>query len=317
MDEMDALPDAAEAPRTGILCVAFPLVSRCMLSPAPTRPPAPDDIDALSRLVRLLRFRTRVFFSGRFCGDADYRHPDVPAQFHFVLEGRMAVSDERSGMTREVDAPGLIAFPCGNPHRIVATEPGGCRLLCCYVLPIDAVSSGLIRALPNPLVVDLRRNPVLAALAQLLAAEAAHERPGRDEGLQLHLKGVVLEAVRLALVEGQVPVGVLPVLADARLARAVAAFLERPGAHWTVAGLARAAGMSRSAFAVSFVRVAGTTPQQFLSAVRFDLGARLLAEGVPAKAVARAVGYASSSSFARSMRQSRSRPPRASPPSDP
>jgi AraC-like DNA-binding protein len=279
-----------------------------MLSPAPLRTLASDDADALSRLVRLLRFRTHIFFSGRLCGDAGYEHRNIPAQFHFVLEGRLVVHDLGTAQTREIEAPGLIAFPTANPHRIVAGAPSGCRLLCCYVLPTDAVSAALVRALPNPMVVDLRGHDVLRLMGQLIAAEAALARPGRDEGLQLHLKTVVLEAIRIALSDGEVLEGILPVLADARLARAVAAFLERPGAHWTIASLARMAGMSRSAFAATFARVAGTTPQQFLSAVRFELGARLLAEGVPMKAVARAVGYASSSSFARSMRQSQQRP---------
>lgn len=280
-----------------------------MLSPAPVRTVAMPDADALSRLVRLLRFRIRIFFSGRLCGDADYAHPDIPAQFHFVLEGRLTVRDLSSGHVREIDAPGLIAFPTANPHRIHAAKGDPCRLLCCYVLPIDAVSAGLIRALPNPLVVDLASHDTLRALSQLLASEASRMQPGHDEGVQLLLRSVVLEAARLALCSGQVSPGILPLLADARLARAVAAFLERPGARWTIASLARMAGMSRSAFAATFARVAETTPQQFLSAVRFDLGARLLAEGVPMKAVARAAGYASSSSFARSMRQAQRRTP--------
>jgi AraC-like DNA-binding protein len=290
-----------------------------MLSPAPPRTLASDDADALSRLVRLLRFRTHVFFSGRLCGDATYEHRDIPAQFHFVLEGKLAVTDLGTAQKRVIEAPGLIAFPVAKPHRIVAAAPSTCRLLCCYVLPTDAVSAALIRTLPNPMVVDLRGHDVLRLMGQLIATEAGMARPGRDEGLQLHLKTVVLEAIRIALSAGQVLEGILPVLADARLARAVAAFLERPGAHWTIASLARVAGMSRSAFAATFARVAGTTPQQFLSAIRFELGARLLAEGVPMKAVARAVGYASSSSFARSMRQSQLRPlpADASPPSDP
>lgn len=278
-----------------------------MLSPAPNRPPSGDGSDALSKLVRLLRFRTKVFFSGRLCDSADYA-ADIPAQFHFVLEGRLVVRDARTATTREIDAPAFIAFPTFNPHRISAPDHSGCRLLCCYVLTMDAVSDVLIRALPNPMILDLRRNAALAALGELLAMEASNARPGSDECVQMLLKAVVTEAVRIALTEGQVSAGLLPVLSDARLARAVAAFLDTPGARWTIASMARVAGMSRSAFAATFGKVAGVTPQQFLSAVRFDLGSRLLAEGVPMKAVARAVGYASSSSFSRSMRQSRVRP---------
>jgi AraC-like DNA-binding protein len=288
-----------------------------MLSPAPARTLAADHADALSRLVRLLRFRTAVFYSGRLCGDAEYDQLDIPAQFHFVTEGRLLVRDLRTGQTRAVDAPGFVAFPTPNPHRIFAADPAGCRLLCCYVLPLDSVSAGLIRALPNPLAMDLRSQPVLSALGVLLAAEAAQANPGRDECLQLHLKAVVMEAVRHGLAEGRISTGLLQVLSDARLARSVSAFLERPGAHWTIAALARAAGMSRSAFAATFSQVAGCTPQQFLSAVRFDLASRLIAEGVSMKAVARAVGYASSSSFARSMRHSRSRSADAVPTSGP
>lgn len=199
------------------------------------------------------------------CAD---EHRNLPAQFHFVLEGWLLVHDIGTAQTRGIEAPVLIAFPTANPNRIVASSPSGCRLLCCYVLPTDAVSAAIVRALPNPMVVDLRGHDVLRLMGQRIAAEAV---------------------------------------------------VTRPGAHWTIASLARIAGMSRSAFAATFARVAGTTPQQFLSAVRFELGACLLAEGVPMKAVARAVGYASSSSFARSMRQSQQRQPAtdASPPSGP
>lgn len=278
-----------------------------MLSPVPLRNPPADPADALSRLLKLLNFRTRVFFSGRFCGDTDYDRINVPAQFHFVLEGQLLVSDAQTGTSREVCAPALVAFPSSNPHRLEASHFGGCRLLCCYVLPVDAVSAALVRALPNPLYLDLKPHPSLATLSGLLAAEAASGLPGQDEAMALHLRSVILAVIRVALREGHLAPSMLPVLTDARLARAVTGFLERPGARWTIASLARLAGMSRSAFAATFTRVAGATPQQFLSAVRFDLAARLLDQGVPAKAVARAVGYASSSSFARSVRQSRSR----------
>ena len=286
-----------------------------MLSPVAPAQDARDEVDALSRLMRLLRFRTKIFYSGRFCGEARYERSEAPAQFHFLLDGHLRVTDESTGVHFDVEAPGLVVFPSGNPHRLDADGACGVRMLCCHVLPIDAVSAALIHALPNPMRVDLRSSATFAALSQLIQIEATGDRPGREEALSLHLRGVVMEAVRVALSSGGVPTGVLPLLSDARLARAVAAFLDRPGAHWTIASLARTAGMSRSAFAATFVRIAGTTPQQFLSGVRFALAERLLAQGVAVKAVAGAVGYASASSLARSLRQARGRagPPTTTP----
>jgi AraC-like DNA-binding protein len=273
-----------------------------MLSPAPRRPHIEDTADALSRLIRLLQFATDVFHTGGFCGEAVYDRTDTPAQFHFVLEGCLHVRDLAGGTQLRIDAPGLIAFPVASPHQL-SSGAEGCHLLCCYVRPNDAVSAALIHALPQPMRLDLRLHPRLASLAQLLQLEISELRPGHDEALNLYLRSVVMEAMRVALSEGGVPTGLLPAIAEPRLARAIAAFLERPGAHWTIAALARTAGMSRSAFAATFARVAAMTPQQFLSAARHDLGARLLAQGVPAKAVARTVGYASASSLARSIRQ--------------
>ena len=273
-----------------------------MLSAAPRRPQTEDSADALSRLIRLLRFGTDVFHAGGFCGEAVYDRTDIPAQFHFVLEGRLEVRDFASGIQIGIDAPGLIAFPVASPHQL-SSGAQGCRLLCCYVQPKDAVSGALIRALPRPMRLDLRLHPRLSSLAQLLQLEISEPRPGHEEALNLYLRSVVMEAVRVVLSEGGVSAGLLPAIAEPRLARAIAAFLERPGEHWTIASLARTARMSRSAFAATFARVAAMTPQQFLSAVRHDLGTRLLAQGLSAKAVARTVGYASASSLARSIRQ--------------
>jgi AraC-like DNA-binding protein len=287
-----------------------------MLSPAPRRPQIETHADALSRLVRLLQFGTDVFHAGGFCGQAVYERVDVPAQFHFVLEGSLLVRDLARGTELRIDAPGLIAFPVPSPHQI-ASGIDGCHLLCCYVQPNDAVSAALIRALPQPMRLDLRVHSRLRGLAQLLQMEISEVKPGHDEALNLYLRSVVMEAVRVALAEGGVPPGLLSVITEPRLARAIAAFLERPGGRWTIASLARTAGMSRSAFAATFARVAAMTPQQFLSAVRHDLGARLLAQGVPAKAVARTVGYASASSLARSIRQAGRHGESSTPTADP
>jgi AraC-like DNA-binding protein len=278
-----------------------------MLAAAPLRSPPENDSDALSRLVRLLRFRATVFFSAGLAGEVRREPAGSAAHFYFVLEGQLTFSDPKTGATRRINAPGFAAIALANFQRDEASNADPFRLLCCDVSPIGTVSTALVRTLPTSLVIDLSANSVLAGLSELIALEVSQPRPGGDECIQSHLKVVITETVRLAMADGQFSPGLMPVLSDARLARAVAAFLDKPNGRWTVASMARAAGMSRSAFAATFANVAGTTPQQFISAVRFDLGSRLLAEGVPIKAVAVSVGYSSSSSFARSLRQARAR----------
>ena len=90
---------------------------------------------------------------------------------------------------------------------------------------------------------------------------------------------------------------------DPRLARAVLAVLENPGAPHTVASLAEKAGMSRASFAEHIARALGSGPMEFVQSVRLRAAARLLeTTDLPLKAVAAAVGYADPSSFSRAFR---------------
>jgi transcriptional regulator GlxA family with amidase domain len=92
-------------------------------------------------------------------------------------------------------------------------------------------------------------------------------------------------------------------LQDQRLARAVAAVVEKPGARHSLADLASLAGMSRSSFAERFSRTFGQSPLDFVLTVRLRHAAHLLATTqLPVKLVADAVGYASRSHFSRAFK---------------
>jgi AraC-like DNA-binding protein len=59
-----------------------------------------------------------------------------------------------------------------------------------------------------------------------------------------------------------------------------------PAAAWTVEGLARQAGVSRSVFAERFTAMVGQPPMQYLALWRTQLASRLLADGGHVGAVA-------------------------------
>jgi transcriptional regulator GlxA family with amidase domain len=95
--------------------------------------------------------------------------------------------------------------------------------------------------------------------------------------------------------------GTLPALfSDARIGRAIAGVLDCPSAPHSVTSLAKAAAMSRSAFAREFKAALGVTPMEFVTRVRLSLARRMLASTVrPVEAVAAEVGFSSRSHFSR------------------
>jgi len=91
---------------------------------------------------------------------------------------------------------------------------------------------------------------------------------------------------------------------DERIARALGRLRERPTDRWTVAALAKAAGLSRAAFARRFLAELGVPPLRYLAELRMDLGARLLAEGDASLAhIAAQVGYESEFAFSRAFKR--------------
>src|SRR5262249_8514110 len=83
---------------------------------------------------------------------------------------------------------------------------------------------------------------------------------------------------------------------DRRLAPALRLMHGEPGRAWQLAELAKAAAMSRTAFALHFKATAGMAPRAYLTAWRMRLAERALREqGTPVAVLAHALGYASGS----------------------
>ena len=85
---------------------------------------------------------------------------------------------------------------------------------------------------------------------------------------------------------------------DNRMASAIRSMHERPAVSWTVADLARAAAMSRSAFFDRFRQTVGMAPMEYLLHWRMVLAKDLLRHrDVSVAEIARCVGYGSASTF--------------------
>lgn len=104
--------------------------------------------------------------------------------------------------------------------------------------------------------------------------------------------------------------GWLAGLGDPHISRALASIHREPGRHWTLTGLARAAGLSRSLFAERFLARVGETPKRYLRSWRMHLAREALAGGsVGVAALAHKLGYQSEAAFRKAFQETTGQPP--------
>ena len=278
--------------------------------------------DPLSEVIALLQPRTvfskRISGAGRWSVRySDYGHPSFCA----VLEGRcrLLVDGHRALILEAGDflllpaTPGftLSSLEPGRLERFdprVSQAPAGevrhgtrggrpdVRLLGGYFV-FDSPDSGLLVSL-LPAVVHVRGAERLAVLVRLVGDESGERRSGRDLVLTRLVEVLLVEALRSAPGD-DAPPGLLRGLADARLAPAMRQMHGQLARSWTVAQLAKAAALSRSAFFERFTRTVGMAPMEYLlgwrMAVAKDLLRRERTLGIGE--VATRVGYGSASTF--------------------
>ncbi|MDM9621984.1 AraC family transcriptional regulator [Rhizobium sp. S96] len=204
-------------------------------------------------------------------------------------------------VNESVEAPSrpieTVPVQVAEGHFRVGPEEGAADL----VMRIGHCSFGapdanlLVSLLPDVVVVRGERR--LTTLMELIGEETRGRRPARDLVLERLLEVLLIEALRSGTDHTAAP-GLSRGLADERLSCALRAFHGRPAHPWTVADLAAAASLSRSAFFSRFSRIVGVPPMEYLLAWRMALAKQLLRMGgIGVDQVAERVGYGSASAF--------------------
>jgi AraC-like DNA-binding protein len=212
----------------------------------------------------------------------------LPATPGFTLSGFEAVSPKR------ID-PKRMPAPTGEVRHGTRGGTPDVRLLGGYFV-FDSPDASLLVSL-LPALVHVRGVERLSALVRLVGEESSELRPGRDLVLARLVELLLIEALRSTSGE-QAPPGLLRALADAQLATAMRQMHGQIARSWTVAHLARKAGLSRSAFFERFTRTVGLPPMEYLLAWRMAVAKDLLSRDEARIAeVAERVGYSSASTF--------------------
>lgn len=280
----------------------------------------PEQQSALDTLLRLVDLRCTVYHNQQLCGAWELEeHEPGQTCFHMVSHGRCELS--WAGQTWELSAGDLVLFPAEQPHRLRTVaqtgqamqtldmaqplQPQNTGLLCASVTFAHRAAQTLLQALPDMTLLrrDGQDRPWLTPLLQQVVWESQHPAPGQAAVLDQLAELIFMQAIRHHQTESGSPQGILGLLQDAHLTRAINRFQQQPERHWTLADLAAESAMSRSQFAQRFRQASGWTPARYMTWWRMQLAWEQLVRGTSVLQTALAVGYRSEAAFSRAFQQ--------------
>lgn len=279
--------------------------------------PPIDPVDRLSALLERFRVRAHMFHAGPLCGVTHFAAEPGRGFLHVLRRGEMVVTHRaRGGVPRRITVaePTLLFYARPLAHDFHNAPTEGSDFICATLDFEGGDLHPLARALPPLLVLPLRAVQGLDHTLALLFAETQQLRCGQRLLADRLFEVLMLQLLRWLLdhaAEAGVPTGLLTGLAHPKLARTLSALHEQPGQAWTLASMARTAGMSRSAFAAAFKAQVGRSPAEYLAQWRLTIAQGLLRGGASVKTAADQLGYRSASSLSRAFTQALGRSPRS------
>lgn len=287
-------------------------------------------MDPLSDIVGLLRPHTIVAKHHTGSGDWGVRFVDYDAPiFSIMLSGKCWLSFENEpGKHLQLEAGDFLLVRSSQPMRMMSSLDAEC----CggpflendlhYGTPdgdtnfemlggsfhIDLRNAhSLPELLPDSLHIRASESDTteLASLMKLITSEYFRDRPGRDAVLGRLLEVLLIESLRWHDLERDtVHGGLLAGMRDPKVARTLSAMHSNVTYDWTVAKLARSAGMSRSAYAKRFHDIVGYSPMEYLTRWRMSLARDALGQGSQTlETVALSIGYRSAAAFSNAFRR--------------
>jgi AraC-like DNA-binding protein len=293
-------------------------------------------LDLLSDILTRLSLRGTLYFRTSFTEPWGVRVPPYRnvARFHYAHRGDCLIHVPETGQTLMLAQGDLAIIPHGAAHVLhcpktvppdameldSVLEKSGYRgegvlvwggdegkrdiqLICGHFSLADGSRHLLLDRLPPA--IHLRgygvdSGPWLEATLKVIGAEAGGARLGGDLIALKMSEAIFAQAIRAHIEQSRESDCGVSGFAEPHLARALTAFHRAPTADWTVASLAREAGLSRTSFAERFSDRLGATPMAYVTSCRMQIAREALAaRGLSVAEAAEMSGYASESAFSR------------------
>lgn len=260
--------------------------------------------------------------------------------YHLLTEGRASVRLD-GGDCLSLQAGDIVMIPHGDRH-VVENGPAACtindeahlvdilsqglkrwrvggggeitRFVCGYMACDSRLGHVILNGLPPLFKVSIRTHPSGAWLENSIRFFIDQEdtvQPGGEAVLAKLSEVLFVETLRAWI--AQLPTHQTGWLAGARdpeVGKTLALMHQKPTHPWTIASLAREAGMSRSVLAERFRHYLDQTPMAYLTRWRLQLAAQMLTStNNSVLQIAADVGYESEAAFNRAFKREFEVPP--------
>ncbi|MDD2919525.1 AraC family transcriptional regulator [Rhodoferax sp.] len=257
-------------------------------------------MDRLSALLEHFSLHASVFYTGNICGIHDFAQDSLHGHIHLIRRGPVRIIGVKQQVL-DVIEPTLLFLPRPHTHRLIADERTGADIVCATVQFGGGRRNPVADSLPDLVMIELSALPGAHELLGLMFDEAFANNDGRQAVLDRLCEVLMIRLLRHCIDQGLTQGGTLAGLADARLAKAIAAIHEDPASKRNLMSLAALAGMSRARFVVRFRTITGETPANYMATWRVMAAQRLLKQGLQLKHVADNVGYGSANALTRAF----------------
>ncbi len=283
--------------------------------------------DALSAILRRLQLKADIFMHADYCGTwAVDTSGHRKAAFHLIGQGSCWLHLGEDIPPKLLTAGDFVMFPHDASHALSSDEqtPRAAMinqppaedaqgpitsLLCGFFEFHSKAAWPLLDTLPAVVVLDLKVATQTHTLIQLIIKELEAAGPGADVAVN-ELANVLLVHVLRAEMQRGLQQGLLCALADPKIGLALNLIHSQPGADWTVVGLAKEVGLSRSIFAERFKTLVGMSPMQYVTGWRMQEAVELLkTTDLSIASIAERCGYQSEVSFRKAFRHVIGKPP--------
>src|SRR5262249_22622165 len=260
--------------------------------------------------------------------------------YHLLTEGRASVRLD-DGTSVQLKAGEIVMLPHGDAHIMENGPPtatvdgseqlgevlaqglklwrqggGGevTRFVCGFMACEPRLSQVFLSGLPPMFKVSIRNDASgrwLENSIRFSVNEADASRAGGEAVLAKLSEGLFIETLRAYIAHlSPEHTGWLAGARDSEVGKTLALMHRNPAHPWTIASLAKEAGVSRSVLAERFRHYLDETPMAYLTRWRLQLGAQMLAStNYSVAQVAPEVGYESEAAFNRAFKRKFTVPP--------